>query len=113
MGRMAPPQVGSGSGYTSPDVRAYTLQVQAAEAMKPALVVVDYVHLLRDVERDAPSASVDRSRRTSGSSQANRRAPRQPGAAAALWLCGCAREKAEAASQERCLGGHPSSEASA
>jgi len=41
-----------GSGYTSGDVRAYALQVQAAESTKPALVVVDYVQLLRDVEGD-------------------------------------------------------------
>src|SRR6266536_2705421 len=41
-----------GSGYTSGDVRAYALQVQAAEGVKPALVVVDYVQLLRDVEGD-------------------------------------------------------------
>ena len=41
-----------GSGYTSGDVRAYALQVQAAEGTKPALVVVDYVQLLRDVEGD-------------------------------------------------------------
>jgi len=41
-----------GSGYTSGDIRAYALQVQAAEGTKPALVVVDYVQLLRDVEGD-------------------------------------------------------------
>jgi replicative DNA helicase len=41
-----------GSGYTSSDVRAFTLQVQAAEGGKPALVVVDYVQLLRDEEGD-------------------------------------------------------------
>ena len=41
-----------GSGYTSGDVRAYALKVQAAEGVKPALVVVDYVQLLRDVEGD-------------------------------------------------------------
>ena len=41
-----------GSGYTSGDVRAYALQVQATEGVKPALVVVDYVQLLRDVEGD-------------------------------------------------------------
>jgi replicative DNA helicase len=41
-----------GSGYTSGDIRAYALQVQAAEGVKPALVVVDYVQLLRDVEGD-------------------------------------------------------------
>jgi replicative DNA helicase len=41
-----------GSGYTSGDVRAYALQVQAAEGTKPALVVVDYIQLLRDVEGD-------------------------------------------------------------
>jgi len=29
-----------GSGYTSSDVRAYALQVQAAEGTKPALIVV-------------------------------------------------------------------------
>jgi replicative DNA helicase len=41
-----------GSGYTSSDVRAYGLQVQAAEGARPALVVVDYVQLLRDQEGD-------------------------------------------------------------
>ncbi len=41
-----------GSGYTSSDVRAYALQVQAAEGSKPALVVVDYVQLLGDEEGD-------------------------------------------------------------
>jgi replicative DNA helicase len=41
-----------GSGYTSADVRAYALQVQAAESTKPALIVVDYVQLLRDEEGD-------------------------------------------------------------
>ena len=41
-----------GSGYTSADVRAYALQVQAAEGVKPALIVVDYVQLLRDEEGD-------------------------------------------------------------
>ena len=41
-----------GSGYTSADVRAYALQVQAAEGFKPALIVVDYVQLLRDEEGD-------------------------------------------------------------
>jgi replicative DNA helicase len=41
-----------GSGYTSADVRAYALQVQASETSKPALIVVDYVQLLRDEEGD-------------------------------------------------------------
>jgi replicative DNA helicase len=41
-----------GSGYTSADVRAYALQVQAAESIRPALIVVDYVQLLRDEEGD-------------------------------------------------------------
>ncbi len=41
-----------GSGYTSSDVRAYALQVQAVEPTKPALIVVDYVQLLRDQEGD-------------------------------------------------------------
>ena len=41
-----------GSGYTSADVRAYALQVQASEGTKPALIVVDYVQLLRDQEGD-------------------------------------------------------------
>jgi len=41
-----------GSGYTSSDVRAYALQVQAAEGIKPALIVVDYVQLLKDQEGD-------------------------------------------------------------
>jgi len=44
-----------GSGYTSADVRAFTLQVQAAESSKPALIVVDYVQLLRDEEGDGRS----------------------------------------------------------
>jgi replicative DNA helicase len=39
-----------GSGYTSADVRAYALQVQATEGFKPALIIVDYVQLLRDEE---------------------------------------------------------------
>jgi replicative DNA helicase len=33
-------------------VRAYALQVQAAEGFRPALIVVDYVQLLRDEEGD-------------------------------------------------------------
>jgi replicative DNA helicase len=41
-----------GSGYTSSDARAYVLQVQASEASKAALIVVDYVQLLRDLEGD-------------------------------------------------------------
>ena len=41
-----------GSGYTTSDVRAYALQVQATEGVKPALIVVDYVQLLRDEEGD-------------------------------------------------------------
>jgi len=41
-----------GSGYTSADVRAYALQVQATEGAKPAFIVVDYVQLLRDEEGD-------------------------------------------------------------
>ncbi len=41
-----------GSGYTTSDVRAYALQVQATEGIKPALIVVDYVQLLRDEEGD-------------------------------------------------------------
>jgi hypothetical protein len=41
-----------GSGYTSSDVRAYALQVQASEGAKPALIVVDYVQMLRDQEGD-------------------------------------------------------------
>jgi replicative DNA helicase len=41
-----------GSGYASADVRAYALQVQAIEGFKPALIVVDYVQLLRDEEGD-------------------------------------------------------------
>jgi len=40
------------TSHTSGDVRAYALQVQAAEGIKPALLVVDYVQLLRDVEGD-------------------------------------------------------------
>jgi replicative DNA helicase len=42
----------AGSGYTSADVRAYALQVQATEGIKPALIVVDYVQLLKDEEGD-------------------------------------------------------------
>jgi replicative DNA helicase len=41
-----------GSGYTTSDVRAYALQVQATEGVKPSLVVVDYVQLLKDEEGD-------------------------------------------------------------
>jgi replicative DNA helicase len=41
-----------GSGCTSADVRAYALQVQATEGIKPTLIVVDYVQLLRDEEGD-------------------------------------------------------------
>ncbi|HEY8802800.1 MAG TPA: DnaB-like helicase C-terminal domain-containing protein, partial [Candidatus Dormibacteraeota bacterium] len=40
------------SGYTSSDVRAYALQVQSIEGTKPALIVVDYVQLLKDQEGD-------------------------------------------------------------
>jgi replicative DNA helicase len=41
-----------GSGYTTSDVRAYALQVQATEGVKPSLIVVDYVQLLKDEEGD-------------------------------------------------------------
>ncbi len=41
-----------GSGYTSSDVRAYALQVQATEGTPPSLIVVDYVQLLKDQEGD-------------------------------------------------------------
>jgi replicative DNA helicase len=41
-----------GSGYTSSDARAYALQMQASEGIKPALIVVDYVQLLKDQEGD-------------------------------------------------------------
>lgn len=41
-----------GSGYTSSDVHAYALQVQATESAKPAPTVVDYVQLPRDQEDD-------------------------------------------------------------
>ena len=44
-----------GSGFTSADVRAHTLRVQALEGRRPALVVVDYVQLLRDREGDGRS----------------------------------------------------------
>ena len=44
-----------GAGFTSGDVRALTLQVQAAEGCQPALVVVDYLQLLRDEEGDGRS----------------------------------------------------------
>ena len=39
-----------GAGFTSGDVRALTLQVQATEGQRPALVVVDYLQLLGDEE---------------------------------------------------------------
>ena len=44
-----------GAGFTCGDVRALTLQVQAAEGQQPALVVVDYLQLLRDEEGDGRS----------------------------------------------------------
>jgi replicative DNA helicase len=44
-----------GAGFTSGDVRALTLQVQATEGQRPALVVVDYLQLLRDEEGDGRS----------------------------------------------------------
>ena len=44
-----------GGGFTTADVRAFALQVQAAEGSKPALIVVDYVQLLRDQEGDGRS----------------------------------------------------------
>ena len=33
----------AGWGYTTGDIRAYLLRAQAAEGVKPALLVVDYV----------------------------------------------------------------------
>jgi replicative DNA helicase len=44
-----------GSGYTTGDVRAHLLRAQAAEGVKPALLVVDYVQLLADQEGDGRS----------------------------------------------------------
>jgi replicative DNA helicase len=44
-----------GSGYTTGDVRAHLLRAQAAEGVKPALLVVDYVQLLTDQEGDGRS----------------------------------------------------------
>jgi len=44
-----------GSGYTSADVRAFALQAQAAAGCRPALLVVDYVQLLKDEEGDGNS----------------------------------------------------------
>jgi replicative DNA helicase len=41
-----------GSGYASADARAYALQVQASEGTRPAVIVIDYVQLLRDEEGD-------------------------------------------------------------
>jgi replicative DNA helicase len=41
-----------GAGFTTSDVRAFALQVQAVEGNRPALIVVDYVQLLRDTEGD-------------------------------------------------------------
>jgi replicative DNA helicase len=44
-----------GSGYTTGNVRAHLLRAQAAEGVKPALLVVDYVQLLADQEGDGRS----------------------------------------------------------
>jgi replicative DNA helicase len=44
-----------GSGYTSSDVRAHLLRVQATEGVRPALLIVDYVQLLADEEADGRS----------------------------------------------------------
>jgi replicative DNA helicase len=44
-----------GSGYTTGDVRAHLLRAQAAEGVKPALLVVDNVQLLADQEGDGRS----------------------------------------------------------
>lgn len=44
-----------GSGYTTGDVRAHLLRVQATEGVRPALRVVDYVQLLVDQEGDGKS----------------------------------------------------------
>ena len=43
------------AGFTSGDVRALALQVQATESQQPALVLVDYLQLLRDEEGDGRS----------------------------------------------------------
>jgi replicative DNA helicase len=59
-----------GSGYTSSDVRAYALQVQAAEGTRPALIVVDYVQLLRDEEGDGRNRERNVSAAVRGRSQA-------------------------------------------
>jgi replicative DNA helicase len=39
-------------GFTTGGVRAFTLQAQAVEGVRPALIVVDYLQLLRDQEGD-------------------------------------------------------------
>jgi replicative DNA helicase len=44
-----------GSGFTTGDVRAHLLRAQAAEGIRPALLVVDYVQLLADQEGDGRS----------------------------------------------------------
>jgi replicative DNA helicase len=44
-----------GSGYTTGDVRAHLLRVQATEGVRPALLIVDYVQLLADEEGDGKS----------------------------------------------------------
>jgi replicative DNA helicase len=41
-----------GAGFTTADVRAFALQVQATEGVRPALVIVDYLQLLQDQEGD-------------------------------------------------------------
>jgi replicative DNA helicase len=41
-----------GAGFTTADVRAFALQVQASEGVRPALVIVDYLQLLQDQEGD-------------------------------------------------------------
>ena len=44
-----------GGGFTTADIRAFALNVQAAEGSQPALIVIDYVQLLRDEEGDGRS----------------------------------------------------------
>jgi replicative DNA helicase len=44
-----------GGSFTTADIRAFALQVQVAEGSKPALIVIDYVQLLRDEEGDGRS----------------------------------------------------------
>lgn len=50
-----PIHIAYGAGFTSGDVRALALQVQALAGRPPALIVVDYLQLLRDLEGDGRS----------------------------------------------------------